>query len=273
MIPRFVQVACFASLSASLFLTVSMVHARRRPAPQHVVLDGTRVRVTWSDGDSFRVLRGPRKGQRARLAGYNTLESYGPVHFWGGASGAELYALAKQATALVRSKAWICTTVPGAKGGYGRKLVRCPDAAAALVRAGLAHVFAVDHPPDAGLLRLQSRAQAARRGIWKPGVPAAIVTSLHSADEYKSRGKAQSKAYNRVCDTRTGLARRAHHDLTFKPCQAWCARGSCMIYVPYDQRYGRARPACLRRGRGRRHRLVLPPHLGPGVPASSQPAR
>ncbi len=262
-----VLVVCFAAL----LLAAAPVHARPRPAPQYVVLDGTRVRVTWSDGDSFRVLRGPRKGQRARLAGYNTLESYGPVHFWGEASGAQLYALARRATSLARSKPWACSTVPGAAGGYGRKLVRCPAAAAELVRAGLAHVFAVDHPPDAGLLRLQAAAQAARLGLWKRGIPAEIVTSLHSADEHKARGK----AYNRVCDTRSGRAGRVHHDRTFKPCQAWCAGGSCMIYVPYDRRYGRARPACLRRGIGARHRLVLPPHLTGrgGAAASSQPAR
>ena len=48
-----------------------------------IVLRGKGIPVLWNDGDTFILLAGPFKGKTARLVGYNTLESYGPVHRWG----------------------------------------------------------------------------------------------------------------------------------------------------------------------------------------------
>ncbi|MEE2780038.1 MAG: hypothetical protein VYE15_05925 [Myxococcota bacterium] len=276
--------------------------ASARGGSQHVVLNGERVAVNWSDGDSFRVLRGTRKGQSARLMGYNTLESYGPVHFWGGFHGYQLYDVAKKGTEFARSQEWDCQT-QGDQDHYGRILVNCPELTKAMVREGFAHVFSVYAPGErdlnlevlraqidtgrslvakgkeaAGLgkleeasatteklqnrqqveeqLRLQLEAQNHRRGIWRWGIPSHIVTSTHSTDEDGKR----DKAYNRVCDTRTGNSWKVEHQLALSPCDAWCYGGSCMIYVPFQQRYGKKRPECLRRGKA--NRLQVPPHLG-----------
>ena len=61
--------------------------------------------------------------------------------------------------------------------------VRCPEAAKALISAGLAHVFVVGGEANPALLAAQAEAVAARRGMWAQGVPAGRITSLHSADE------------------------------------------------------------------------------------------
>ena len=75
----------------SFFLSLTAV---AEPASQ-VFLNGVPTPVFFNDGDSFRILEGPLKGTKARLAGFNTLESYGPVHQWGGWHAKELYAIAK----------------------------------------------------------------------------------------------------------------------------------------------------------------------------------
>ncbi|MDP6932187.1 MAG: hypothetical protein QGG40_04685, partial [Myxococcota bacterium] len=68
------------------------------PFPSRLLLDGQQTSVHWDDGDTFkRLTTDGSKGQGARLQGYNTLESYGPVHRWGEWTGQELYALAKDA--------------------------------------------------------------------------------------------------------------------------------------------------------------------------------
>jgi endonuclease YncB( thermonuclease family) len=99
-----------------------------------VVLDGREVSVTWVDGDTFRV---GGTQHLARLAGYNTLETYGDVHRWGTWKPAALHALASQATALAGARPRTCVSLDR-PGGYGRDLVSCPDTARALVGAGLA---------------------------------------------------------------------------------------------------------------------------------------
>ena len=231
-------------------------------APQFIRLDGVREHVSWNDGDSFAIKAGPRQGQKARLAGYNTLESYGPVHFWSAFHGEELYWLAKEATHVVRSEEWVCRSL-GVADGYGRIIVSCPDAAKRLVGDGLAHVFAVDQPADGELLALQMEAQRARRGIWAKGIPSHIVTSVHSTEEGAGRGggdeQAEPRAYNRICDTATGESVTVEHHTAFKACDVWCHGGSCLLYLPFDVRYGRDKPLCVKRGK--RNRLVVPPHL------------
>jgi endonuclease YncB( thermonuclease family) len=211
-----------------------------------LTLDGVRERVFWNDGDSFRINTGSRKGTRARLSAFNTLESYGPVHFWGRFNGLDLYMLAKKGTARARSEEWVCTTQPGT-GGYGRILVTCEDLRLKMISEGLAHLFFIDAAPDPELVAAQHAAQAARRGIWARGVPDFIVTSIHSQAEYTDRP--DKKAYNRICNTRTGVADVVTHGAVFNTCDAWCHGGSCMVYVPFEVRYGERRPLCLRRGK------------------------
>ncbi len=233
--------------------------SKSKAKPQYVIVDGERMRVNWSDGDSFRVIRGPRKGMKARLMGYNTLESYGPVHFWGGFDGYNLYDVAKDATAFVKTREWECST-QGDQDHYGRVLVNCPDLSLAITRNGLAHAFGVGGKADPKLIASQLKAQNERKGMWKWGIPARIVTSMHSGDEKPD--KPDWKPYNRVCDTATGSSWTVTHDQVYKPCEGWCNGGSCMMYVPFKRRYGDKRPACLRRGHD--NRMVLPPHLTPG---------
>ncbi|HET6922753.1 MAG TPA: thermonuclease family protein [Anaeromyxobacteraceae bacterium] len=213
----------------------------RRPA---VTLDGAPRAVRWIDGDTFRILDGPAAGRSARLAGYNALESYGPVHRWGAWRPEELLAIAREATRLARAGEWRCTSRDG-EDRYGRLLVSCPDAALALVESGLAMVFAVDAPPDEALVAAQLAAQARGSGMWRRGVPPLAPSSLHSADEPDLAGA----AYDRVVDTSTGRAEPRRHQGTYRVCQEVCVgegrERACMTYVPFARRY-RDRPACLR---------------------------
>jgi len=211
-----------------------------------LVIDGEKVDVRWTDGDTLAIDSGPLAKKHARLADYNTLEAYGPVHRWGTWKAAELYEIAKSAGAVAAATTWTCTTggPDGEDGGYGRILLSCPDAAKAMVGAGLAHVFAIGHPADPALLAIQADAQKRGAGIWAKGVPAVIITSVHSAAE--GRGH----PYNRVCDTHTGAAGESPHDKSYATCEEVCAgpagADSCMVYVPFDHRY-RDRPDCLLR--------------------------
>lgn len=218
-------------------------HRRHHRAPAAVLLDGTPAAVRWTDGDTFRFLDGPHAGRAARLDGYNTLETFGPVHRWGRWSRQELLALAKAAGPAAAAEEWRCTTA-GAEDRYRRLLVACPGAARALVARGLAMVYAVDRPADPALLALQREAQRARRGMWAKGTPAALPTSLHSVEE-----NGGGPTYDRVVDTRTGEALPRRHARAYRTCQEVCVGAgtdrACMVYVPFERRY-RGRPACLR---------------------------
>lgn len=224
------------------------------PEDAFVRLDGVRTKVLWDDGDTFEVVDGAKKGVKARLHGFNTPESYGAVHFWGGFTAEEIYGVAKSGTRAARSKEWVCT-LSDKDGGYGRKLVDCPDLAKALVVEGLAHVFAVREEADAGLLELQKKAQSERRGMWLKGIPQTIVTSVHSVGEWKD----QPDAYHRVVDTLTGVSWAIKHRTSYQPCDAWCHGGSCMLYIPYDMRYGDQVAMCLKDGN--RSFMTPPSHL------------
>lgn len=231
-------------------------HHPGRSEPQFLSLDGRRTRVLWNDGDSFRVLEGPERDMKARLAGYNTLESYGPVHFWGAFHGYQLYDEAKAGQKLAKSQEWECRTLPGT-GGYKRALIQCPELTKAIISAGLAHVFHVgDGDPDPALIRLQLDAQRERKGIWAKGIPAWIVTSIHSYGEDGS----SKKGYNRVCSTLTGKSAVIEHDAVFKTCDAFCWGGSCMIYAPFDVRFGASKPDCLKNRPP--NKMTVPPQLG-----------
>jgi endonuclease YncB( thermonuclease family) len=234
-------------VAVALLVSAAPAEARRRPhgraGASAVFLDGAATDVRWTDGDTFRIWSGPLRGRSARLEGYNTLETFGPVHRWGGWSGAELLELARAATRFVARGSWECAA-RGEEDRYGRLLVACPGAAAELVRRGLAMAYGVGRPVDGDLLALQREAQARGAGMWAKGVPSGIVTSVHSAAE-GARG-----AYNRVADTRTGIAGERRHDTSYATCELVCEGvgrdRSCMVYVPYERRY-RHRPWCLRR--------------------------
>ena len=101
-----------------------------------VLLDGALIDVRWDDGDTFS-WRDAASGEKvkARLKGFNTLESYGPVHRFGDWTGAELYALAKEAGQVAGSAVWTCTDT-GDGGGYGRRLIDCPDLRAYMLSQG-----------------------------------------------------------------------------------------------------------------------------------------
>lgn len=222
-----------------------LFHARdadaRRGQSSELYLDETRVRVYWNDGDSFRVLGGSRRGRlKARLMQFNTLENHGPVHRWGTWKAQELQKISWEATRVARQGHWHCQTI-GSRDAYQRALVKCHDLAKALISRGLAHVYSVRGPGDAGLLRLQRQAQQRKVGMWAKGVPPYLLTSLHSARERRS------STYNRLISTQTGASKKDRHSREYRTCQWVCTEGSCMLYVPFKKRYGRRRAWCLRR--------------------------
>ncbi len=212
-------------------------------ASPRVELDGALVDVWWDDGDTFSYTDAATgKRIRARMVGFNTLESYGPVHRWGQWTGWELYDLAKTSMYVAKGRAWACSDT-GGEGGYGRIAVDCPELRRELLRTGLAHAFAIDETPDPEDLAVQQAAIAAGEGMWAKGAPTGLVTSLHSGDE------GSGAPYNRVCSLETGMCPAVEHSDTYGACEEVCLddAGSCMTYVPYKQRYGDSRAACLRR--------------------------
>ena len=214
-----------------------------------ILLDGEPLAVHWSDGDSFRVKSRAYKGLKTRVVGFNTLESHGPVHRWGEWDPKELLAIATQATKMSRAKRWLCQRVQrkdGAKATdhYGRVLVMCPGLAAALIAEGLAHLFVFDAADaDPSLVKLQGEAQAKKKGMWRKGVPEAVMTSVHSADEKPD--DPGWRAYNRMAKVRSGLSYKVDHDDSYHVCEEVCEAGACLIYVPFKSRYGKKRAACL----------------------------
>lgn len=211
-----------------------------------LTLNGVRTEVHWSDGDSFKVKSGEFAGRGTRLVGFNTLEKYGPVHRWGDWTPEALYQLAKDAGPFAAAGTWTCTT-DGKADGYGRLLVLCPDLAVEMVRQGYAMAYAVEGgAPVEGTLDAQAEAMAQRRGIWAKGHVHGVVTSLHSLGE---DGSKDAQAYNRVLDTRTGLALKRAHTKRYATCEWACevtdGETSCMRYVPFAIRY-RHKPDCLK---------------------------
>lgn len=220
-------------------------HADAHDAHGFIVLNGERTEVHWSDGDSFNFKSGPYAGHGTRLVGYNTLEAFGPVHRWGGWSREELFDIAKQGADFCASKEWECTT-DGSPDSYGRVLVDCPKLAIEIVRAGQGLAYGVEGRPPRAVLDAMHQAQRAKRGLWKKGVPHGLITSLHSMGE-NSDGKYKTGA-NRLLDTATGETVLRKHTDTYQTCQEVCLEtqgdSSCMVYVPFDQRY-KNQPPCL----------------------------
>ncbi len=198
----------------SFFLSLTAV---AEPASQ-VFLNGVPTPVFFNDGDSFRILEGPLKGTKARLAGFNTLESYGPVHQWGGWHAKELYAIAKMGTLNARRGVWNCSSEME-KDTYGRVLFDCLDLAEDQIRKGLAHVMSVTtEPGHPRLVEAQKSAIKDRVGMWAHGVPEFVLTSLHSIDERSNR----AYAYNRLVSSVDGHSEKWMHKNKYEECQVVC---------------------------------------------------
>lgn len=183
-----------------------------------VFVNGRSVPVTFNDGDSFRVHAGEYRGAQCRLAGFNTLESFGPAHQWGDWHPYELYINAKMATYNGRRGTWHCTT-DGSRDGYGRVLMDCPDLATDQIRRGYAHAYQIDDTPSRNYyLRAQQDAIRNRRGMWAHGVPDYVMTSIHSADEDRSR----EVHYNRLVSVWDAHTESMQHHDTYEECSWVC---------------------------------------------------
>ncbi len=183
-----------------------------------VFLNGVPTPVSFNDGDSFRVQSGTYAGSQCRLAGFNSLESFGPAHQWGTWHPYELYINAKLATLNGRRGTWHCFT-EGARDTYGRLLVECPDLIVDSVRRGYAHAYSVDdHPSRPEYLRAQQEAIREGRGMWAHGVPLFILTSVHSASEDPSR----AWHYDRLISTFDGHSESRQHHNVYEECQWVC---------------------------------------------------
>lgn len=217
-----------------------------------IYLDGEITRVYFNDGDTFKILEEEPdiklkrnkelKQARVRVTGINTLETYGPVHQWLGNTPEYLLTIAHSATEIAQNGTWNCIT-SGQKDVYGRLLAKCDDLSRALISAGLAHVYSVDSKPaSAKYISLQNKAQEDKVGMWKNGTPPLIITSLHSANE------GGSEPYNRLISTANGTSTKMVHHDNYGTCEKVCLDedNSCMVYVPFEKRYGASRPECLR---------------------------
>lgn len=216
--PRARSAFALPVLAGFLLTATAPADAAAAEPRSKVILNGKLVQVTFNDGDSFRVLGGAMSGAKARLAGYNTPESYGPVHSWGTWTEKELYVMAKMATAHARKGIWECET-DGATDTYGRMLVKCPGLSEDLVRRGLAHVLTVgDEPGEPALVAAQQEAMAARRGMWSHGVPEYILTSIHSVEEDTDG----TGTYNRLVSTADGHSLKWKHQNRYSECSKVC---------------------------------------------------
>jgi endonuclease YncB( thermonuclease family) len=212
-----VKRSLLSALSVALIWGPSLAWAT---TASRVFLNGVPTPVYFNDGDSFRVLEGPLSGSKARLEGFNTLETFGPAHQWGDWHAFELYVFSKMATLNARQGTWHCTS-DLSTDTYGRTLWVCPDLAVDQIRKGLAHAMNVNQEPSRiEYLRAQREAIAERRGFWFHGVPDFIVTSLHSRSEDPSK----PVHYNRLVSTLDGHSEPWTHNDTYDVCSTVCAR-------------------------------------------------
>jgi endonuclease YncB( thermonuclease family) len=213
----FASVAQWSALV--LALTASSAHAGE--AITKVFINGRATPVSFNDGDSFRPLAGPYKGSQSRLAGFNTLESFGAVHSWGAWTAREMWVLAKLATKNAQHGVWHCET-DGKRDGYGRLLMFCQDLAKSHIAQGLAMVMSVDEQPgDPELIATQREAVAAGRGMWAHGTPSYVLSSLHATSE---GGGKDGKTYNRLISTIDGHSEKWLHNDDYAECQKVCRR-------------------------------------------------
>ena len=204
-----------------------------------VILDGVQLEADWDDGDTFSAVHPETQEKiKARLFGFNTLESYGPVHQWGEWTEQELYIIAKEAGVFARSKTWTCTDTKEG-GGYGRKLVDCPDLRKEMLELGYAHPFSIGTTAPQADMEAMQKGITEKNGMWGKGAPKFLITSLHSQKE-----KPDKEVYNRVCDLSVGQCEEQVHNATYAVCEKVCFEDSCMTYVPFAQRY-RNKAECL----------------------------
>ena len=197
-----------------LGLVFSWGEGRAVPASK-VFLNGVPTPVFFNDGDSFRVLAGPLTGTRARLQGFNTLESYGRCHQWGSWTRRELGHYATLGTLNAQRGVWNCTS-DMKKDFYGRILWNCKDLAIDQIRKGLAHAMSVTKDgADAALIAAQRYAIKHRKGMWAHGVPEYVMTSLHSTSE-------GWEAYNRLVSSEDGHSNKWKHGNHYDHCQTVC---------------------------------------------------
>jgi len=202
-----------------LSLALAQLHEGSAEPRTRVTLNGKDYPVFFNDGDSFRVLSGDLKGNKARLGGFNTLESYGPVHSWGSWTTKELYVVAKMGTYNARKGTWDCSS-DMKKDTYGRTLWRCEDLSNDQIRKGLAHAMSVTSAPAAASdVKAQREAVKAKRGMWAHGVPEYVLTSLHSVDE---GGGKDGKTYNRLVSSVDGHSMKMEHTDRYEECQNVC---------------------------------------------------
>ena len=207
--------SALVAVSMSVLLTPS---ADAKEPQTKVFINGKPSPVFFNDGDSFRVLGGSYQGTKARLSGYNTLESYGAVHSWGDWTEKEMFVIAKMATLMARSGVWHCETA-GDTDTYGRMLLWCEDLATEMVRGGYAHAMSIDDNPAADVLvEAQKEAIANKRGLWAHGVPKYVLTSLHSVEE-DVNGKG---TYNRLVSSEDAHSVKWKHTTRYSECDKVC---------------------------------------------------
>ena len=197
---------------------IAAATASAEPASK-VFINGRATPVYFNDGDSFKPLSGPFKGSQSRLAGFNTLESFGAVHSWGGWTEKEMWVIAKLATKHAQKGVWHCET-DSKKDGYGRLLMNCKDLAKSHIEHGFAMVMSVNADPgDAELVEAQKQAIANKRGMWAHGAPTYVLSSLHAASE---GGGKDGKTYNRLVSTTDGHSEKWLHNDDYQECQKVC---------------------------------------------------
>ena len=134
-----------------------------------VILDGVSIAVEWDDGDTFHGKTADGTKIKARLAGYNTLESYGPVHQWGDWTEKELYAFAKE-SGVFASKRFGNVQIPKkAEDMDGCLLIVQDCLRKAMLENGFAHPFSIGGPaPEADMQALRTGIEN-KAGIWAKG--------------------------------------------------------------------------------------------------------
>lgn len=218
---RSLFVRSLLAATVAAIATFTSFDAEAIPASR-VFLNGRPTPVFFNDGDSFRVLAGPLQGTKARLAGYNTLESYGPVHRWGTWTKKELYWNAKLATLNARRGVWHCVSKDMKRDTYGRILWWCKDLAVDQVRRGYAHAMSVNYKEGKKAVVAAMRdAIKHKRGMWSHGVPAYVLTSLHSVAEGGGR---DGRTYNRLVSTLDGHSAKWEHKDTYSKCDEVCSK-------------------------------------------------
>ncbi|HEY1100657.1 MAG TPA: thermonuclease family protein [Myxococcota bacterium] len=210
------------ALVAVVVTAASVAHAE--PATK-VYINGRATPVYFNDGDSFKPLAGPFKGSQSRLAGFNTLESFGPVHAWGTWTEKEMWVIAKLATKHAQHGVWHCET-DAKRDTYGRLLMHCKDLAKSHIENGFAQVMTIDEKPgDPELIEAQQRAIAGRRGMWAHGVPSYILSSLHSTSE---GGDKNGKTSNRLVSTTDGHSEKWAHETDYPECEKVCRKSKVL---------------------------------------------